>query len=323
MADSSIWVNNGGVISSPILSDKLRYAAQPLMRFRAFADVKEAFGKNLGDTFNWDKVANVSTIGGLLTETSTMPISSQTITKGTLTVNEFGNSIPFTFKLEALSKFDAENIVNKGLKDDMVKVLDSRVHGQFQLTPLYYVGTTTAGGALTTNGTATATNTSVLNEYHLRQMKFQLESRNVPMLDGSTYAMILSLEGVDSLQGAMTTIAQYTETGYKQIMEGEVGIVRGIRIIKDNNATRNAYNLTLRTTTAKSWPGTSSLEGFMFGRDTVVEAVVVPEEVRAKEVTDYGRSKGMAWYFLGDWKIVWDTAADARIIKWASAGASA
>ncbi len=59
---------------------------------------------------------------------------------------------------------------------------------------------------------------------------------------------------------------------------------------------------------------------YIFGKDTVKEAIAVPEEVRLKVTTDYGRSKGMAWYFLGEWKIMWETEANARIIKWDSAG---
>lgn len=317
--DSSLWVNNGGVISSPKLSDYLRYSAQPLSRFRQFADAKEAFGKNIGDTFNWDKIANVSTIGGLLTETSTMPISSQTVTKGTLTINEFGNSIPFTFKLDSLSKFTAEEMIDKGLRDDMVKVLDARVAAQFDATQLYYVGSSASVGVLTTNGTATVVNTSALNSTHLLNMRLELEKRFVPRFDGDTYVMINSLEAQKSLEGAIESIQQYNEIGYERIAAGEVGIFHGIRFVKDANASRTTYNLTTRTTSAKSWTGSNSLDGYMFGKDTVVEAVAVPEEIRAKEVTDYGRSKGMAWYFMGDWKIVWDDAANARIIKWASA----
>jgi N4-gp56 family major capsid protein len=317
--DSSLWVNNGGIISSPKLSDYLRFSAQPLSRFRAFADAKEAFGKNIGNTFNWDKIANVSTGGKALVETSTMPISSQTITQGTLTINEFGNSIPFTFKLDTLSKFKAEEMIDKGLKDDMVKTLDFRVGAQFDATPLYYVGSSTATYVLTTNGTATATNTSVLNTYHILNMKLELEKRNVPMFDGDTYAMICSLEALRSLEGAIESVQQYSETGYQRIAAGEVGMVHGVRMIKDGNASRYTKNFTTGATTLKSWTGANSLDAYMFGQDTVVEAVATPEEIRAKEVTDYGRSKGMAWYFMGDWKIVWDDEPNARIIKWASA----
>jgi hypothetical protein len=30
-----------------------------------------------------------------------------------------------------------------------------------------------------------------------------------------------------------------------------------------------------------------------------MEAIVVPEEIRGRLSTDYGRSNGIAWYYLG------------------------
>lgn len=317
-----LWVNDSSVHYSAKLSKFLRVAAQPLLKFRKFTELKDAFGKEPGDTFNWDKVANVGTHGHALTETSTMPVSSQSITKGTLTITEYGNSIPFSFKLEKLSQFELEGIIERGLRDDMVKVLDAAAHAEFNATPLRYVGTATAGGALTTNGTATATNTSVLNEYHSRKMALELEKRNVQ----GPYIFIGSLEAIESLKGAMVSVQQYTEAGYEKIASDEVGTIGGVRFFKENNATRNIYDLTASSSgsaSAKSWPGTNSNEGFMFGGNPVIEAVSVAEQVRAKEVTDYGRSKGLAWYWLGGFEIEWSDADQAKIIKWASAGASA
>ncbi len=317
-----LWVNDSGVHYSPKLSKSLRYSAQPMLKFRKFTEMKDAFGKEPGDTFNWDKVANLGTHGHQLTETSTMPVSSQAITKGTLTITEYGNSIPFSFKLEKLSQFDLESIIERGLRDDMVKVLDAAAHAEFNATPLRFVGTATDGHALTTNGTATATNTSVLNERHIRKMAFELESRNVQ----GPYIYVGSLEAIEGFKGAMVAVQQYSELGYEKISSDEVGMVHGIRVFKENNATRNIYDLTASSSgsvTAKAWPGTLSLEGFMFGGNPVIEAVSVPEQVRAKEVTDYGRSKGLGWYWLGGFEIEWSDASQAKIIKWASAGASA
>lgn len=54
--------------------------------------------------------------------------------------------------------------------------------------------------------------------------------------------------------------------------------------------------------------------------DTVAEALVIPEEIRGRLATDFGRSKGIAWYMMGGYGLVHDTAAEARIIKWASDG---
>ncbi len=319
---SPLWLNDSGVHYSPKLSKFLRHAAQPMLKFRKYVELKDAFGKEAGDSFNWDKVANVGTHGRRLTETSTMPSSSQAITKGTLTITEMGNSIPFSFKLEALSQFELENIIRKGLMDDMVKITDASCHEKFNATPLRFVGTTTDGHALTTNGTATATNTSVLNERHVRKMALELEKRNVT----GPYIFIGALEAIEGFKGAMVTVQQYSEMGYQKISDDEVGAVHGVRFFKDNNATRNVYDLATTSTgsaSAKTWPGTTSLEGFMFGGTPVIEAVSVPEQIRAKEVTDYGRSKGLAWYWLGGHEIEWSDASEAKVIKWASAGASA
>jgi hypothetical protein len=49
-----------------------------------------------------------------------------------------------------------------------------------------------------------------------------------------------------------------------------------------------------------------------------MEAVAVPEEVIAKVPTDYGRSKGIAWYFIGGWKLMWAGDPDNRIVHWSS-----
>ena len=88
--------------------------------------------------------------------------------------------------------------------------------------------------------------------------------------------------------------------------------------MEDTFATRYTYDSTARTATAKTWTSAVSLDAYMFGSPTVREAVVTPEEIRMKVTTDYGRSKGLAWYMLGGWKIERETASRSRIIKWDS-----
>ena len=221
-------------------------------------------------------------------------------------------------KLEDLSEFDIKEIVKNGLLDDSVKCIDGEIERQMNATVLRYVGSSTTTYALTTNGTATATNTSILNSYHVRKMRLELEKRNVPTWDGD-YVCIASLEAMENLEGALESVNQYTESGYKKILNGEVGRLHNVRFVKDAFATRFTYDSTARTATAKSWTGGNSLDAYMFGRPTVREAIVIPEEIRMKVTTDYGRSKGLAWYGLFGWKIEWDTEGDTRIIKWDSA----
>lgn len=319
MANEMQWNVQSGFLTNNKLNKFFQKTAQPRTRFRQFVTIKEAFGKQKGETVNWLRAANVDDYGKKLIETSTVPETSQALTWGTLTVAEYGNSLPFTFKIETLSEFEIKDIIKGGLLDDHVKVADGLVERQFNACKYRYVGTgSDVAGVITSNGTATATNSAVLSSYHVRKMRLELEKLNVPTFDGD-YVCIASLEAMENLEGELQTVNQYTETGYQKILNGEVGRLHGVRFVKDAFATRFTYDEDAGTATAKSWTNGLSLEAYMFGRDTVREALVVPEEIRMKVVTDYGRSKGMAWYMLGGWKINWETVGDCRIIKWDSA----
>jgi hypothetical protein len=122
---------------------------------------------------------------------------------------------------------------------------------------------------------------------------------------------------------ALEAINQNIETGYQKLLMGEQGRYHGTRFVEDTYATAFTVDAAARTATAKTNFDTNSLSGeaYFFGSPTVREAIVVPEEIRMKVTTDYGRSKGLAWYSLLGWEIEWNAtdASDARIIKWDSA----
>ncbi len=320
-AGQMLWSTQSGYVSSPYWNMKFQKAAQPLMRFRQFVAIKEAFGKGKGESVNWQKVANVSSYGGKLVETNTMHETPQVISLGTLTVDEYGNSIPFTGKLEALSESDLEDIMRGGLLDDCAKVLDGEIEREFNKCPLRYVGTASEAYALTTASTATATNSYALNTYHLRMMIDELKKRNVPgfsAVDGD-YVCVGSIEAISGLFGALETVNMYTDSGRKAVLNGEVGRHYGCRIVEDRFATRFVYDSSAKSATAISWTNGKSGVAYIFGAPTVREALVIPEEIRTKVPTDYGRSKGIAWYGIFGWRLEWETEANARIIKWDSA----
>ena len=83
----------GGYLSQPYLSQRLRAVAQPMFRFRQFADIKEAIGKNRGDTWLFDRRGNVATQGTTLAETNTMPQTNFIVGQGTGSITEWGNSV--------------------------------------------------------------------------------------------------------------------------------------------------------------------------------------------------------------------------------------
>lgn len=225
MANEMLWTQQSGFLSNTELNLQFQRVAQPLLRFRQFVQTKDAFGKHKGSSVNWLKVANVGTFGGSIAETQTMHETTQALTWGTLSVDEYGNSIPFSFKVESLSKFDVRDIVRGGLLDDAVKCIDGQIERQFNACALRYVGVTTVSGSNTTNTTAAATNTSQLNSFHIRKLALELKKRNVPGYNklGGDYAMICSLEAYENIIGSVESINQYTTQGYEKILNGEQG----------------------------------------------------------------------------------------------------
>ncbi len=321
MAANMVWTTQSGFLTNNQLDKFIQYQAQPLSRFRQFVSLKEAFGAQKGQSVNWLRVANVGTIGGNLTETSTFNETTQALSWGTLTVDEWGNSIPFTHKLELLSEFDIQEIIKTGLLDDMVKVFDGSVERQFNLTPLRYVGTSATGGTLTTNSVATATNTSALNALHLKNIIDELKNRNVPGFSkaGGDYVCMGSPTALRGVRDSLEGINQYTEIGVQKIWNGEIGRYYGCRFVEDTFGSRFVYSPSARTATAITWSGGLSLPAYIFGEGTVREAIAEPEHIRIKIPTDFGRSKGIGWYFVGNWKIDREDEPNARIIKWDSA----
>lgn len=291
---------------SALLTKEVLQKAQPDMKFRQFTAMREAWGKNAGETFLFDKYGNISTQGGTLTETSTIPSRSYRLYQSTATLYEWGNSIPYTRKYESLSQANDRKGPVTALKNDMAKVIDTAVEAQFDACYIRYNATSTATGTFHTDGTDTETNTSVLNTYHTRTIvDYMYQTMQVEPYDGDNYMAICSTNAKNGVYVAVESILQYT----KYPASGEFGRYYDVRFVKTNHAISNAI-------------GNSSLYGeayFFGGMAPVYEGVAISPEVIPKEVTDYGRSRGLAWYAIMGFKIVWSGDPDNNIVKFSSA----
>jgi len=318
-----VWAVNtlGGYLYARQLSNVLRAAVQPLVKFRQFADVHDISqqGKKKGDTFTWDVFSDVATAGQVLVETNTMPETNFTITQGTLTVTEAGNSVPYSGKLDNLSKFPVEDIIKKVLKNDAVKTFDRLAWTQFNQTQLRAIptgGTSASAVTLYTNGTVTGTNSVAFNNGHCKAIVDAMKERNIPAYAADDYYAIAWPTTLRAFKNNLETIHQYSDTGFNLIMNGEIGRYENVRFIEQTNIAKGTGT---DGTTTTAWSTGQSDWIFFFGNDTVAEGVAVPEEMRGKIPTDYGRSKGIAWYYLGGFGIVHTLAANCRIVKWDSA----
>jgi len=318
-----VWSVNsqGGFLYARQLSNVLRAAVQPLVKFRQFADVHDISqqGKKKGDTFTWDVFSDVQTAGGVLTETNTVPETQFTITQGTLTVTEVANSIPYSGKLDNLSKFPVEDIIKKVLKNDAVKTFDRLAWTQFNQTLLRAIpvgGNSVNAISLFTNGTVTGTNSIAYSNAHAKAICDAMKERNIPAYIADDYYSLAWPTTLRTFKNALETIHQYSDTGFNLIMNGEIGRYENTRYIEQTNIAKGTGTDGVTTT---PWVNGQSDWIFFFGNDTVAEAIVVPEEMRGKIPTDYGRSKGIAYYYLGGFGIVHTLAQNVRIVKWDSA----
>ena len=310
-----LWLTNslGGYMWSPNLSKVLRYSLQPLCKFRQFADIKDAAvqGKGKGDTFHWNVYSDVTTQGTTLTETSTMPETNFTITQGTMTITEFGNSVPFNSKLDDLSEHPVKEVIQKVLKNDAKKAFDIAAHAEFNKTPLRVIptgGTSVDSVTLFTNGTVTGTNAVPLTAEHAKAIVDLMKERNIPPYEGDDYFAMAHPTTFRALKNNLEALHKYVQEGFTMIMNGEMGRYESTRYIEQTNIAKAAW-----ATGKSNW-------AFFFGADTVAEGIAVPEEMRGKIPTDYGRSRGIAWYYLGGFGLVQTQASQGRIVKWDSAG---
>lgn len=324
---AQLWATNtlGGYFYSLNLSDQLRQALQPMAKFRQFCDVKDASqqGKKKGDTFTWDVVSNVATQGGALTETNTMPETNFTISQGTLTITEYGNSVPYSGKLEDLSKFSVRDVVMKALKNDAAKVMDAAAFTQFNLCKLRVAGTSSTTITLSTAGTCTATNSQAYNSNHAKLITDTMKERNIPAYQGDDYVALAWPTTFRFIKNQLETLHTYTESGLQMILNGEIGRYENTRYVEQTNIPRggaaDSTTFNAFTNISDAWNGGFSDWIFFLGEETVAEGIAVPEEIRAKIPTDYGRSKGVAWYSLNGFGLVHTQQDQCRVVKWDSA----
>jgi len=327
------WAVNslGGFYFSLNLSKELRMGVQATSKFRQFADIRDAFGKvtRSGQTFTWDTVPMLSRASRALTETNTMPQGQHTVLQGTLTMNERGFSVPYTEMLESMSQFTVRQPIMKVLKHDATVDLDCLVHQQFNLTPLRVAASAAADGvSLTTNSTATVTNSVALSTTNIKSIVDTMKTRNIPRYQNDDYYAIGRPIGMRGFKNTLETLSQYTESGFEMIMNGEIGrSYENVRFVEQTTVpaggAANSTTFDPFSDTGDAWD-TASPSGagdwmFFFGEDTICEAIHTAEEIRAKIPDDYGRSKGVAWYALLGYGIAHTNVTQTRILKFDSA----
>lgn len=301
-----IWATNslGGFLGNDELSREVRFLSQTQQRFRQFVDPEPAAGRNKGENVLFNKISNISTSGGTLVETDTIPRRQYTITQGTLTITEYGNAIPWTLKAQTLAEVQVPDIVMTVLRNDMAVVLDSAAATQFQASDYVATIVNTATTSFGSASAAVATQTADMSDKNVRDILDEMKRRNMPRYDGQNYVCLASTNMIRGLYDFFEAKAQ--QTTMQPLFRGEVGEYYGCRFVEETNFLTNTV-------------GSNSAfgEAIFFGADAVREGIAIPEEIRIDVPKDFGRDQAIAWYSLLGFQKVWDFSTDgeSRIIR--------
>ncbi|HEY7419991.1 MAG TPA: hypothetical protein VH593_32735, partial [Ktedonobacteraceae bacterium] len=290
--------------------------------FRQFTRPEPGYGKQRGESIDFDKVSMAETQGGVIGEFQDIPETKFSITKDNLQVTEYGNSIPWTGKLETLSEFNPNQPVQKVIMNDQKKVLDEAVATEMKTSKLCYIATGAATQTWDVDGTASTTATTNFNYFHLKEMVDAAEmgifgsgntGKIIPKFPDGKYVVILSIKAKRGLfddpefqEAAKFSYPRKLFNG--EIMEETVYNCRFV-ICDNSSALSNAK-------------GSNSIgEALLIGDDSIIEGVALKEELRYKLAVKYGRDKGLAWYAILGFKKPWDYVTDGEehIIRYTSA----
>jgi len=228
---------------------------------------------------------------------------------------------PYSGKLEALAKFQVRKPVMQALRNDAVKVYDKAAYAQFYLTKLRASPLNGTGSTITlsTTGTASGTNTVALGVNHVKSIVDTMKERNIPPYVGDDYMSIAWPSTLRTFKNTLETLHQYTAAGIQLIFNAEIGRYENVRFTEQTNV---SHGITSTGSSGTAWAAGLSDWAFFFGEDTVVEGIAIPEEIRAKIPTDYGRSKGVAYYSINGFGLVHNQtdATESRVVMWDSLG---
>jgi N4-gp56 family major capsid protein len=320
----------GAYFSNNKLSKDLIAKAQPMTRFRQFTTKRADFGKSEGQNLLFDKLLDVEVSGGQLSEGQPIPKTGFKIRQGTCTANPVGNSIPYTEEFSDFSEFDVTDPIQSRLINDAALVLDTMAEAAFKQTKVIYtpLDGSQPGDAnqWSVTGTAVTGARRAITPEDFVQVADAMKEGNyggnksapVPFYDSKqNYINIGSVSSMRALRNPQPSgdlnWRQDVQFGAPdRLFAGEAGTWEKVRYVEENHLLGRIKNA---DGSDSGLPG----ESYMFGKDAVMEIVVCPLEVRRNVPGDYGRDRGMAYYYCGGFAPYWEYNAtsepDNRIVR--------
>ena len=315
----------GGYMSATGLSEKFRTFAQPLMplRNKQWVRREKALGGIKGATINFNKGGDLSDSGSNATTINQrlrIPQDAFATTQGSVTLNEYGISVPMTEKYEVLSNFDERSIIRERLTNHMARKVDWLAAAALKTTYLMYTPTGSASaptGVFDTDGTITtaaqrnlqaadlwALREELVDVYHMPPINGQLGERSFEYVIAGPETLFSKLLQDDDIRADL----RWSSSGKGDsatTIKGAQGVWNGFLFLVDNASFARSMDGNSTYTVGTDFAS----EGVVFGADAIVEITAVAPEIRVKTPEDYNRDRGVAWYGIMGYAIPWGTSA--------------
>lgn len=297
--------SNGVVLTGAVqavYSQEILHAAQPVLRFAQFVEVKEELGRQPGNAINFLRYGDVEG-SAVLTEGTDMVTDALSSSLIPITVGERGKALQCSELLLNTSFDDIMATMTRKLGEHYARALDAEIRNALRATP----------NLIRVNARATRAafvSTDLFNMDVIRRGAEILATNKAPKFDGDYYICFVHPHQAAYVRrdAEWQQVTQYGDP--QRAFRGEIGRIEDVRFIETTNTTvvKNGAFATPGQVHAdgKAAPDLAnevdfhatldSYQAFMFGANAVGHAIALPVEIRDNGVEDFGRKHSLGWY---------------------------
>ena len=294
---------SGTVVGANLVTqayDRLvEFALRSVPSFRAVADKKPVSQTHAGSSVLFQLYNDLAVKTSTLTETSDVDaVAVPATTTVAVTLNEYGNSIISTRKLDLFSLADVEPALANIVAYNMNDSLDLVVRG------VLATGTQVIreiAGAISTAAVTGVSATDTLKAKDIRYVVAKMRAANVVPRRGSLYASYIHPEVSHDLRAETGTASWRQPAEYVNpagIYAGEIGTFEGVAFIESPRLPNSQAGSGSGTTQTRVY------DTFVMGQQALAEAVAEEPHTVIGPVTDkLMRLRPIGWYGVLGWNL--------------------
>ena len=294
---------SGTVVGANLVTqayDRLvEFALRSVPSFRQVADKKVANQTHAGSSILFQIYNDLAIKTSTLTETVDVDaVAVPATTTVAVTLNEYGNSIVSTRKLDLFSLADVEpalaNIVAYNMNDSLDIVIRNILAGGTQVIR-------EIAGAISTGAVTGVSATDTLKAKDIRYVVAKMRAANVVPRRGNLFASYIHPEVSHDLRAETGTASWRQPAEYVNpagIYAGEIGTFEGVAFIESPRLPNSQIGAGSGTTQTRVY------DTFVMGQQALAEAVAEEPHTVVGPVTDkLMRLRPLGWYGVLGWNL--------------------